>query len=125
QPPFPFFCVNGAQPFIRALRIDDTRKAKCCDTKQNGDSYIVHYFARPTRPKNLVHLLESRQSFSKRGSLRSGSQSGLVRRSPMVAPLGSSSRCGNAAIADSVSPVCVSTIASAVSAKGFAKASLE
>src|SRR5215468_10997871 len=51
---------------------------------------------------NFAHLSGFWQSFWKRGSLRSGSQSGLIRRSPHVSPLCISSRCGKAAIAESI-----------------------
>jgi hypothetical protein len=44
------------------------------------------------------------QSFSKRGSLRSGSQNGSKRRSATVMPAGTFSKCGMAAIAASRSP---------------------
>lgn len=51
-----------------------------------------------------VHCASPRQSFSKRGSFRSGSHAGSTRRLPTVTPLGTSSKCGSAARTGSKSP---------------------
>ena len=80
--------------------------------RQSGNRR-VHRVARQTRARNFVHLLGFWQSFSKRGSLRNGSQSGLNFRSATVIPAGTSRRRGNADMAESISPkrawICAST----------------
>jgi hypothetical protein len=58
----------------------------------------------PNTSRAAIHGCFSAQSFWKCGSLRSESQNGLKRRSAVVIPAGTSSRCGSAAMAASRSP---------------------